>query len=112
MQASSTDMLTKGWATLMTIWQPVSRISAATAALSVASSAWGLSTPSVFIARFAWTEAMIASHLPRVRLAMWMSPKRSLFCAHLCATTWATPPAPTIRTLRFMGPCTSFWFRG
>src|SRR5690606_27504380 len=31
-----------------------------------------------------------------------MSPSRILFWAHLWAATWATPPAPMIRTLRFI----------
>jgi hypothetical protein len=49
---------------------------------------------------FVRTLSMMAWHLATVREAMWMSPSTSLFCAHLCATTCATPPAPMIRTLR------------
>src|SRR5690606_14181916 len=45
---------------------------------------------------------MIDWHLLRVREAIWMSPSRMLFCAHLCAATCATPPAPMMRTLRFI----------
>src|SRR5690606_9272573 len=42
------------------------------------------------------------SHFAIVREAIWMSPSTSLFCAHLCATTCATPPAPMMRMVFFM----------
>src|SRR5262245_16268726 len=41
----------------------------------------------------------IALHFDSVRLASVMSENTSGSWAHLCATTWPTPPAPTIRTL-------------
>src|SRR5690606_626581 len=102
MQADITDMLRKAEPTLMTIFAPVFSISALVASTSKASSAWASSLPSVLSAFFSRTEARIASHFATVREATWMSPSTSLFCAHLCATTCATPPAPMMRTFFFM----------
>src|SRR5690606_2087978 len=40
----------------------------------------------------------------------WISPNMSEFCAHLCATTCATPPAPIMRTFFFIF-CRCFLFQ-
>ena len=101
-QARITDMLRKAVPTLMTIWEFVALISALVASMSMASSAWPASTPGCFMAFFSPIEAMMASHFALVREAMLMSPSTSLFWAHLWATTWATPPAPMMRTFFFM----------
>ncbi len=103
MQASSTDMLTNAEPRLITISDPVSRISAAVAATSRASS-WRAC--SFFDSSLMWplrlTLSMIASHFDTVRDAMQMSPSTSLCIAALWAATWATPPAPMINTFFFI----------
>src|SRR5690606_17201681 len=104
MQASSTDMFTKGAPTLMTMSLRVARMSALVASTSMASSACACNWPGCCRLPLSCTDSMMAWHLPSVREAMWMSPSSSLFCAHLCATTWPTPPAPMIRTLCFIEP--------
>src|SRR5690349_7196681 len=45
--------------------------------------------------------SMILSHFSTRLEAMQMSPRISLFWAHLCAVAWATPPAPMISTFFF-----------
>ena len=96
-------MLTNAEPRLITISEPVSRISAAVAATSRASScrAW-----TCFDASLMWplrlTLSMIASHFDTVREAMQMSPSTSLCIAALWAATWATPPAPMINTFFFI----------
>jgi len=47
--------------------------------------------------------AAMRRHFSSVRLASVISEKTSGSCAHLCATTWPTPPAPTIRTFDMVG---------
>src|SRR5690606_7599149 len=89
----------------------VSRISFLVASMSKASKAWACRRPGPCRLPFSLTEAMMFRHLETVRDAMWISPKSMLFCAHLCATTCATPPAPTIRTLRFIGQTSSLQSR-
>ena len=100
-------MFTKDEPTLMTIFAPVLRIRSATAALSMASSAWV-----VIVRPFAWPFALIpstmASALDWVRFAMWISPNSPDHCATLWATTWATPPAPMMRTLGLATAAISF----
>ncbi len=97
-----TDMLRKAEPTLMTIAAPVLPISALVAATSKASSWCASILPATFRLFFSRTDSTILWHFARVREAMWMSPSTSLFCAHLCATTCATPPAPIMSTFFFI----------
>src|SRR3989338_11462955 len=43
------------------------------------------------------TSFLVASGFSRDLLARWIFVKTPAFCAHLCATTLPTPPAPMIR---------------
>src|SRR3989344_985562 len=101
MQARSTDMLRKAEPTLMTICDSVSRISVLVASTSRALRVNALISAGCFSPPLAWTLSMMAWHLEMLRDAIAIRPRSSLCCAHLWATTLATPPAPMIRTFFF-----------
>src|SRR5476649_2332776 len=101
MQARSTDMLRKAEPTLMTICESVSRIRALVASTSRAFSAKAWMSAGTLRLPLALTLSMMAWHLEMLRDAIAIRPSSSLCCAHLWATTLATPPAPMIRTFFF-----------
>src|SRR3990167_703581 len=101
MQARSTDMLRKAEPTLMTICDCVSRIRALVASTSRAFSAKAWMSAGTLRLPLALTLSMMAWHLEMLRDAIAIRPNSSLCCAHLWATTLATPPAPMIRTFFF-----------
>src|SRR5450830_1325542 len=101
MQARSTDMLRNAEPTLMTICDCVSRIRALVASTSRAFSAKAWMSAGTLRLPLALTLSMMAWHLEMLRDAIAIRPSSSLCCAHLWATTLATPPAPMIRTFFF-----------
>ncbi len=87
-------MMCRSWygsATLMTTFGLMRSMSAIVCGTSSAS------TCAVRIGRSIC--AAIFRHFSSVRLASVISENTSGCCAHLCATTWPTPPAPMISTL-------------
>ena len=92
----------------MTISAPVLRISAATAALSIASTACPSNVPGTFIAFFSWTEAMIASHFALVREAIGFSADRG-DSVNLMNASFTPPKADDTQMAWWKSPETQDW---